>query len=180
MFVVVVVWFCCSSWLAFLILTYYSNLMHQFLLHWVICFGGYLIVHTEFFEKDLDFFGIRKKFFLCFSICSSFGRQLCQNCAWAGSEPYVPSHITEPPCLLYYNSIFRLIMLQYFSVPVCLNCTLLHFAIPQVQLTTLLISLVIWKKNSTSFELFAFLNPKWDKFCVNYLIFSLIFSLYWQ
>ena len=52
---VVVVWFCCSSWLAFLILTYYSNLMHQFLLHWVICFGGYHIVHTEFFEKDLGF-----------------------------------------------------------------------------------------------------------------------------
>ena len=59
--VVVVVWFCCSSWLAFLTLTYYSNLMHQSLLHWVICFGGYLIVHTEFFEKDLGFFGIRKK-----------------------------------------------------------------------------------------------------------------------
>ena len=33
-----------------------------------------------------------------FSICSSFGRQLCQNSGWAGSEPYVPLHITEPPC----------------------------------------------------------------------------------
>ena len=64
--VVVVVWFCCSSWLAFLILTYYSYLMHRFLLHWVICFGGYLIVHTEFFEKDLGFFGIRKNNFWVF------------------------------------------------------------------------------------------------------------------
>ena len=53
----------------------------------------------NFFEKELDFFGIRKKYFLGFSICFSFGRQLCQNCGWAGSEPYVPSHITEPPCL---------------------------------------------------------------------------------
>ena len=109
MFVVVVVWFCCSSWLAFLILTYYCNLMHQFLLHWVICFGGYLIVHTEFFEKDLDFFGIRKKYFLGFSICSSFGRQLCQNCGWAGSEPYSPSHITEPPCSLK-GQLFELLL----------------------------------------------------------------------
>ena len=66
MFVVVVVWFCCSSWLPFLILTYYSILMHQCLLHWIICFGGCLIVHTEFFGKDLGFFGIRKKHFWVF------------------------------------------------------------------------------------------------------------------
>ena len=66
MFVVVVVWFCCSSWLALLILTYYSNLMHQFSLHWGICFGGYLIVHTEFFEKDLDFLGFAKNIFWVF------------------------------------------------------------------------------------------------------------------
>ena len=116
MFVVVVVWFCCSSWLAFLILTYYRNLMHQFLLHWVICFGGYLLVHTEFFEKDLGFFGIRKKKILGFSICSSFGRQLCQNCGWAGSEPYVPSHITEPPCSLLRIKcpIARVTLLVFF------------------------------------------------------------------
>ena len=88
---VVVVWFCRSSSLAFLISAYLINLMHHFLLHWIICFGGYLFVHTPvfFFEKYLNF--------LCFSICSSFGRQLCQNCGWAGSEPYVRSHITEPP-----------------------------------------------------------------------------------
>ena len=30
MFVVVVVWFCCSTWLAFLILAYHSNQLHQF------------------------------------------------------------------------------------------------------------------------------------------------------
>ena len=61
---------------------------------WRLSYRSYRI----FEEKDLDFFGIRKKYFLGFSICSSFGRQLCQNCGWAGSEPYVPSHITEPPC----------------------------------------------------------------------------------
>ena len=41
-----------------------------------------------------------------FSICSSFGRQLCQNCGWEGSELYVPSHITEPPCSIL-NSVFK-------------------------------------------------------------------------
>ena len=40
---------------------------------------------------------------LGFSICSSFGRQLCQNCGWAGSELYVQLHITEPPCLILYS-----------------------------------------------------------------------------
>ena len=39
-----------------------------------------------------------------FSICSSFARQLCQNCGWAGSELYVPSHITEPPCLFFFRA----------------------------------------------------------------------------
>ena len=87
---VVVVWFFRSSSLAFLKSAYLINLKHHCLLHWVICrlsFRSY----TSFFWKLLVF--------LCFSICSSFGRQLCQNCGWAGSEPYVRSHITEPPCL---------------------------------------------------------------------------------
>ena len=44
----------------------------------------------QFFWKLLEILG--------FSICSSFGRQLCQNYGWAGSERYVRSHITEPPC----------------------------------------------------------------------------------
>ena len=39
--------------------------------------------------------------YLGFSICSSFGRQLCHNCGWAGSEPYVRLHITDPPCCCY-------------------------------------------------------------------------------
>ena len=46
---VVFVRFCHSSSLAFLISAYLINLMHHFLLHWVICFGGYLFVHTSFF-----------------------------------------------------------------------------------------------------------------------------------
>ena len=102
--VVVVVWFCCSSWLAFLTLAYHSHLMLQFLLHWVICFGRYLIVHTQFFWKILGLlwvFWYSQKLIFGFSICSLFGRQLCQNFGWVESEPYVPSHIAEPPCLLY-------------------------------------------------------------------------------
>ena len=53
---VVVVWFCCLSWLAFLILAYLINLMPHLLLPWVICFGGYLFFYTPiFFEKYLIF-----------------------------------------------------------------------------------------------------------------------------
>ena len=49
---VVVVWFCRSCSLAFLISAYLINLMHLFLLHWVICFGGYLFVHTPVFFNN--------------------------------------------------------------------------------------------------------------------------------
>ena len=55
---VVVIWFCCSSWLAFLVLAYLINLIHHVLVHWVICFGSYLFFHTPFFlEKYLNFCG---------------------------------------------------------------------------------------------------------------------------
>ena len=40
--------------------------MNQFLLHLVICFGGYLIVHTEFFEKDGLFWDSQKNNFWVF------------------------------------------------------------------------------------------------------------------
>ena len=94
--VVVVVWFCCSFWFAFLISAYHRNLMHQSSLHWVICFGGYLIVHTHlFFWKILGIF----LFFYLFGYL--LGRQLCRNCGWAGSEPHVPWHITESPCSVF-------------------------------------------------------------------------------
>ena len=53
MFVVLVVWFCYSSWLLFLISAYHSNLKIQFLFQWVLLFGGYFIVHTQFFWKIL-------------------------------------------------------------------------------------------------------------------------------
>ena len=102
--VVVVVLFCCSFWLTFLISAYHINLKLQFLVHWVICFGSYLIVHTQFVWKILGLFCVfwdSQKKCLGFSICSSFERQLCQNCGSAGSEPYVPWHITEPPCSWY-------------------------------------------------------------------------------
>ena len=116
MFVVVVVWFCCSSWLAFLTLACHNNLMLQFLLHWVICFGGYLIVHSQFFWKILGLFWVfwgSQKIIFGFSICSSFSRQLCQNCGWAGSELYVPSHIAELPC--WWSKLLLLIATLVFS-----------------------------------------------------------------
>ena len=50
--VVVVVWFCRSSSLAFLISAYLINFINHFLLHWVVCFGGYLSVHTKVFLKN--------------------------------------------------------------------------------------------------------------------------------
>ena len=49
MFVDIVVWFCCSSWLAFPIMAELIKLMRLFLFHWVICFGGALFVHKHFF-----------------------------------------------------------------------------------------------------------------------------------
>ena len=52
MFVVVVVWFCRSSSLAFLISAYLINLMHHFLLHWVICFVDYFLFIHHFFLKN--------------------------------------------------------------------------------------------------------------------------------
>ena len=67
------------------------NLMRHFLLYWFNWVRGDLFVHAPFFsEKYLNFRG--------FSICSSYGRQLCQKCGWALSEHYVRTHITEPPC----------------------------------------------------------------------------------
>ena len=59
---------------------------------------SYLLLRLSFRSFASFFWKILE--FLCFSICSSFGIQLCQNCGWAGSEPYVRSHITEPPCHL--------------------------------------------------------------------------------
>ena len=53
---VVVFWFCRSSSLAFLKSSYLINLIHHFLLHWVICFGGYLFVHTPVFFSNTPVF----------------------------------------------------------------------------------------------------------------------------
>ena len=52
MFVVIVVWFCCSSRLAFLIMADLINLMRNFLLHWVICHACDFFVHTHFLLKN--------------------------------------------------------------------------------------------------------------------------------
>ena len=88
--VVVVVWFCCSSWLAFLIMANLINLIRHFLLHWVICFESYLFVHTPiFFWKILDFLGIFYLFLIWTTIMpklwmSGFG-PLCAIARYWGS-----------------------------------------------------------------------------------------------
>ena len=73
-------------------MAYVINLVHHFFYstEWLALEAIFSFIHQFFFEKYLNF--------LCFSICSSFGRQLCQNCGSAGSEPYVRSHITESSC----------------------------------------------------------------------------------
>ena len=86
--VFVVVWFCCSSWLASLMLAGLTNLMRHFLLQRVMLFVGYLLFRQHFGKKTLEI--------LEFSISSSFGRQLCQKCGWAGLESYEQSHVTKP------------------------------------------------------------------------------------
>ena len=75
-------------------LQFYST--DLFALEAILSFIHSFLKNTSAF---LGFFWDSQKLIVGFSICSSFGRQLCQNCGWAGSEPYVPSHISEPPCL---------------------------------------------------------------------------------
>ena len=58
-------WFCCSSWLAFLIMADLINLIWHFLLHWSVCFGGDLFVHTPIFLKKTLSFGVLCLFLIC-------------------------------------------------------------------------------------------------------------------
>ena len=99
MFVVVAVWFYCSSRLTCLILAYHSNLMLQCFiplscLLWRLSYNSY----TIFLKNTSAFLGFPKNNFWVFLSVPHLV-ELCQNCGWARSEPYVPSHITEPPCL---------------------------------------------------------------------------------
>ena len=110
----VVVWFFWLSWLTCLIIAYLINLRHHFLLHWVICFGGYLFANTFFWKKNQFFF-----IFLGFSICSSFGRQLSQNCGWAGRN--LMCDRTLPSLLVLFNCCPSLISTKkraYVTQPV--------------------------------------------------------------
>ena len=76
MSVVIVVWLCSSSWLAFLTMANLINLMQNLFLsplsylRWRQSFSS-----CTFFFKKMNFCG--------FSICTSFGRHLCQKCGWA-------------------------------------------------------------------------------------------------
>ena len=91
MFVVFVDCFCCSSWLAFLIMADLINVMRHFCSTELFAFEAIFCSQT-FFLKNIWIFGV---FYLFL-----FGRHLCQKCGWAGSELDVRTHITEPPCLI--------------------------------------------------------------------------------
>ena len=87
--------------------------MRHLSLHWSNCVGGNIFFMHQFFEKHLNFWG--------FSICSSFGRQLCQKCGWKGQELYVRTHIAKLLCLcLYLESLFKKIWpLMLFCIECC-------------------------------------------------------------
>ena len=57
MFVVIVVWFCCSSRLAFLIKNDLIILMRHFCYSNELFTSAAIFVHTHFFEKCLNFWG---------------------------------------------------------------------------------------------------------------------------
>ena len=52
MFVVIIVWFCCLSWIVFLIMTDFINLMRHFSLHWVFCVGDDVFVDAHFVLRN--------------------------------------------------------------------------------------------------------------------------------
>ena len=116
-FDVINVYCCCCCLILLFVLTRFLNIgiSQQFnasiftplsYLLWTLSYRSY-----TFFLKHLGFYGFFwYSLIFGFSICSLFGRQLCQNCEWAGLEPYVPSHIAEPPCFFYsINITFRLL-----------------------------------------------------------------------
>ena len=93
------VWFCCDFF-------YYR---HRVLVVNNICCSIFLlsllvvILSTTFIGPLAWIYRILLVVYwmMCFwkcSITSSFGSQLSQECGWAGSEHYVHTHITEPPC----------------------------------------------------------------------------------
>ena len=101
-------WFCCSFCLVFLIMSDLIHLMwHFFLLHWTICVGGNIFVHSRVFRKTPH---VLEVFYL-----SSFSRPLCEECGRAVSKLYVLTRITELPCLsLHLESLFRKIWRMMF------------------------------------------------------------------
>ena len=80
-------WFCCSSWLTLLIMPDLINLMRQFFFTSL----GYLSWRRSF---SYTFFFLKNTWILEFSVCSLFGRRLCQKFEWA--ELYLRTDITEP------------------------------------------------------------------------------------
>ena len=90
----VIVWFCISSSLAFLLMAVRINLMRRFLLCQIICVAGDPLVRKPFFWKIFQFLS-------CF-ICSAFDRQLCQKCDERGRN--FMCERTLPSLLLNLNA----------------------------------------------------------------------------
>ena len=111
--------FCCHLTLLFVltnslnngIMVGLINLMPHFLLHSVVLLEATFLFLNQLFEKYLNF----QRFF----ICSSFGRQVCQNFGWAGLEPYVRSHITKPACcyVQLYGKTFYVFVYRIQCIP---------------------------------------------------------------
>ena len=119
---VAVVWFCCFSWLDFLLFAFLICLMHHFLFHWVICLGGYLFVQTPiFFWKKTCIFRVFCVFFICYTIMPKLWmsgvRTLCAIANYRASLSYGISYhilhdknsrITGVSYVLNYDKTFIL------------------------------------------------------------------------
>ena len=81
---------CCCCLILLFVLTPFRNIGRSHQSNASFCFPlSYLlwISFCSFFLKNTWILG-------GFLLVPSFGRQLCQSCEWAGSEPHVRSHIT--------------------------------------------------------------------------------------
>ena len=66
----------------------------------VIFFLCLLLLLLRDFIEFMRFLNIFTSLLRLF-ISSSIGNQLSQECWWAGSEHYLRTHITEPPCCVF-------------------------------------------------------------------------------
>ena len=101
---VVVVWFCSSSRLAFIIMADLISLMRFFYSNEVLALESIFFFIHRFFVKTLIFWG--------FSSCS-FGSQLFQKCEWVAGTLCTNAH--------YRASLFTLFLLCFYFTMLLFN-----------------------------------------------------------